>query len=283
IHCCRQFPYRASKTPMKMRRLLMLLLWLPTLAFAQQPYYGTTASSIRLEGASPSELDRIVLRTGDIITPENVRAAIQALFDTGLYRSVNVDAASAGNGTSLTFHVAPHYYFSTVKLKPESLLGRPLTTLVRVPVGQKFSESQVQEIAKTTQEMLKESGYFGVNLTIRSVPDDDHHLQTIEFDADTDVKNRAKIAAVDIKGGEGTLPPSQLRDAFHVSVGARYSASEMDKGVSEIQKKFLKKNFLNIRVEAVPQYDAATNTVRIGVTITPGQETVIDTGKQTEI
>ena len=67
---------------MKIRRVLWLL-WIPTLAFAQQPYYGTTASNIRLsEGANPAELDRIPIRPGDVITPDNVRAAIQTLFDT---------------------------------------------------------------------------------------------------------------------------------------------------------------------------------------------------------
>ena len=102
---------------MKIRRLFFLmLLSVPALAFAQEQYYGTIASSIRVEGADPSDRDRISLHAGDVIRPENVRAAIQALFDTGRYRTVEVDAVSADNGTALTFNVTPHYFFGKLTL-----------------------------------------------------------------------------------------------------------------------------------------------------------------------
>src|SRR5262245_10847982 len=140
---------------MKIRRLLVPLLWIPTLAFAQQPFYGATASSIRLsEGTSPSDLDRVPIHVGDVITPENVRAGIKALFDTGLYRSVEVDAVPSASGTDLTFKVTPHYFFATFTLKPDNLLERSLSTLLRLPVGQKFSETRVQEITNESAQFL---------------------------------------------------------------------------------------------------------------------------------
>src|SRR5688572_12601141 len=119
---------------------LLLLLWIPTVAFAQGPFYGTRISEIRLsEGANPADLALIPFRTGDVLTPENTRAAIQALFDTGRYRSIDVDAVPSDQGTNLTFVVIPHLFFGTFRLKPDALLERPLSTLLRLPVGQKFS------------------------------------------------------------------------------------------------------------------------------------------------
>ena len=162
------------------------------------------------EGADPSDLDRISLRAGDVIRPENVRAAIQALFDTGRYRTVEVDAVSADNGTALTFNVTPHYFFGKLTLIPESLLERPLSTLVRVPVGQKYSETQVQEIVAATKQILEEAGYFNVTLTVRSEHDDVDRLQNIELIANTDAKSKARISAIDIEGANGILPPSDL-------------------------------------------------------------------------
>src|SRR5678816_3937025 len=71
---------------MKMRRLLMLL-WLPAMAcaaYAQQSFYGTTVSGVSLSAdADPADQARIPIKAGDVITAENVRASIQALFDTG--------------------------------------------------------------------------------------------------------------------------------------------------------------------------------------------------------
>ena len=123
---------------MKIRRLFFLMLLLvPPLAFAQQEYYGTVASGIRVEGADPADRDRISLRVGDVIRPENVRAAIQALFDTGRYRTIEVDAVSANNGTALTFNATPTDFFGKLTLTPESLLERPLFTPRPVSCRQK--------------------------------------------------------------------------------------------------------------------------------------------------
>src|SRR5215510_5358861 len=167
---------------MKMRRLLILLLWLPHLAFAQESYYGTSAASIRLSGdANPADMDRLTIHSGDVITPENIRASIQALFDSGRYRGVEVDAAASANGTDLTFNVSPHHFFGTFTLKPENLLERPLSTLLRLPVGQRFSESKVEEIVELTRQLLQDAGYFNAGLTIMTGLDDEDHIRTIEL------------------------------------------------------------------------------------------------------
>ena len=54
---------------MKVRGKLILLLLLPCLAMAQQQYYGTTATAIRIaEPGNSSDLQRIPIRPGDTIT-----------------------------------------------------------------------------------------------------------------------------------------------------------------------------------------------------------------------
>jgi outer membrane protein assembly complex protein YaeT len=257
-----------------MRRLL-LLLWFPTLAWAQQSYYGTTASSIQLsEGAEPTDLERITIRQGDIIQPENVRASIQALFDTGRYRAVEVDAAASGNGTQLTFRATPHYFFSTFTLQPQKLLDRPMSTLLRLPVGQKFSESRVQDVRTQTEQLLQDAGYFNPSLTTTYGPDTDFRLRTVEFTAD--VGERARIGKVTIQGAEGVFSANELRDSLDVSTGSRYNAVDVDRGIAAIRRKFLDRDYLNTRVDAVSNYQAATNTVDFSVTIVPGQKTVIE-------
>jgi outer membrane protein assembly factor BamA len=148
---------------MKMRRLLMLL-WLPAMAcaaYAQQSFYGTTVSGVSLSAdADPADQARIPIKAGDVITPENVRASIQALFDSGQYRSVEVDATATSNGTQLTFNVVRHLFFSTFELVPETLLDRAISTLIRLPVGQRYSDERVDEIVKQTKQVLEDAGLF---------------------------------------------------------------------------------------------------------------------------
>jgi outer membrane protein assembly complex protein YaeT len=265
---------------MKIGRLL-LILWIPTLGWAQQPFYGTRAATIKLsEGGDPKDLERI-LQPGDVITPENVRASIQALFETARYRSIEVDAVAEGDRTNLTFIVTLHSYFGTFRLLPETLLERPLSTLLRLPVGQKSSNARVDEIVQATSQLLEDDGYFNTKLTVQTSLDSGTRLQSIDVIANgITSKDKAHISEVDIQGGESNYTESQLKDAFHVSPGDTYNAAAIEKGVSAIQKKFLDKNFLNTRVDARHEFNALENSVRLAVTIEPGQETVIDTEGQ---
>ena len=261
---------------MNIGRFLMLML-IPALAFAQQQYYGTTATSVQISAeADPGELERIPIHAGDIITPRNVRDAIEVLFRTGRYRSVEADAVTSGNGTQLTFKVVPHYFFSTFSIDPPNLLGRPLSSLVRLPVGLKFSEARLQDVLEQTKKALEDAGYFEPIVTSTLGPDNARRLRTVSLKAD--VKTKATIDSVQIQGGEGVLTPAQLQDALHVSVGKVFNAAQLDKGLAAIRKLLLDKSFLNTPVSAVTQYDASTNAVRLQVKVDAGQETIIDTG-----
>src|SRR5262245_6124501 len=101
-------------------RCLIFLLLLPVVTFGQQRFYGTRVNSLTLTGAlNESDLQIIPLHPGDIITEEKVRASIQALYDTGKYSFIAVDARDAGGGTTrLDFQVRPFYFFSTFRVIP---------------------------------------------------------------------------------------------------------------------------------------------------------------------
>ena len=63
---------------------LILGLLLISFTQAQQQYYGTRISALSLSGAeSQDDLQTLPIKLGDTLTPENLRAAIKALYDTG--------------------------------------------------------------------------------------------------------------------------------------------------------------------------------------------------------
>src|SRR5262245_48289516 len=111
---------------MKVSSLILGLL-LPWFG-AQHQYYGTRVSNLALSGSeSQTDLEKVPIHIGDTLTAENVRAAIQALYDTGHYSYVAADANAEADGTtSLTFQVRPVYFFSTFRLEPDNLIERPL-------------------------------------------------------------------------------------------------------------------------------------------------------------
>ena len=257
-----------------MIRRLFILLWLPTVAFAQQSYYGTTVIGISLsEGGDTSDLDRLPIKVGDTITAEKIRTSIQILFDTGRYRTIEVDATRSENGTQLTFLVVRHIFFSTFELLPEGLLDRALSTVARLPVGQRFSEERVQEVVAQTKQALREVGYFDVELTPVVMVDTDPHLRSVQLRALTGP--RASIGEVAIEGGTQIFPEERIRDDFRVKTGNRYSQAEIERGMTAIRKRFLDNAYLNTKVETTDAYAVSTNTVSLNIAIDPGQRTVI--------
>jgi outer membrane protein insertion porin family len=261
---------------MNIGRLLLLML-IPALAFAQQQYYGTTATRVLMSAeADPAEVGRLPIRSGDTITPGNVREAIEVLFSTGRYRSVEVDAVPSANGTQLTFNVVPHYFFSTFSLDPPKLLDRDLSSIVRLPVGQRFSEARLRNVIEQTERALREFGYFEPKVTSTLGSDNARHLRSVALTAH--VKSRAIVESVQIQGGEGVLTRAQIEDALDISSGDVFNSAELDKGLAAIRQLLLDKSLLNTPVNAEPVYNTSTNTVRLDVKVDAGQETIIDTG-----
>jgi len=258
-----------------MIRRLLMLLWLPAMAFAQQSYYGTTVSGVSLsEDAEPADRGVIAIKVGDVITADNINASIHALFDTGRYRYIEVDATRTDNGTQLTFNVVRHVFFSSFQLVPENLLDRALSTTIRLPIGQRFSDERVSEIVGQTKLALEEVGYF--NATIKPVvtPDNDPHLRKVELQATTGP--RAHVGEIVINGTQA-FSEKDLRDDLHVKTGDRYILVNIEHGITAIRKRFLDNSYLNTKVElSTPEYDAATNTVRLTITVDQGQKTVVE-------
>jgi len=261
---------------MKVQGLILVLL-VPWLAHAQQQYSGTRVANIALSGAdSQADLQVIPLRIGEVITVENVRTSIQALYNTGRYSYIEVDAESAPEGgTNLTFRVRVFFFFGNFRLTPNNLLERSLSSYVRLPFGEKFGTSAIDRIQQETTDVLKAQGYFEAVVTPQTEFDDSTRLATVTFHVEPGPK--AKVANIRIQGGEQTFSQMELLETLDFKAGNDFSSARLDKTISDLRAKFSKLGFLNTRVNAQQQYVPATHTVDLNFTIQPGQFTLVTT------
>jgi outer membrane protein insertion porin family len=257
---------------------LILALLLPCLAEAEpQQYYGTPVSNLALSGSeSQVDLQLLRIRVGDILTPENVRASIQSLYDSGHYSYVEVDAEKIPDGTtSLTFRVRPVYFFSTFRLEPDDILERSLSSYFRLPIGEKFTKSAVDRILQDTMSLLMSEGYFQATITPQYEINEMTHLTSVTLKAMPGL--RAKVGKILIQGGEQTFTQEELFAAFGLKTGDDFSGSKLDQGISNIREKFTDLRFLNTRVTAERMYKSDTNVVDLTVTVQPGQFALVQT------
>jgi len=259
---------------MKVQGIILVLLF-PWVVLAQQQYYGTRLSISTLAGAeSQDDLQALPIHPGDIITLENVRASIQALYASGHYSTIDVDAAAAADGgTALTFRVRPNYFFSTFRIDPGNILDRSLSGYIRLPVGDKFTTAAINRVVEDTRNLLKAEGYFQATVTAEKAFDEETHLADVTLRAKAGT--RAKVGKVNLHGGELSFPNMELSHAFGLKTGDDFTTARLDKGVAAIRAKFTQLDFINTKVTIDPgpeqAYDAATNTLDLNVTVQPGQ------------
>src|SRR5256885_1102956 len=258
-------------------RVLMLVLLVPYWLNAEQQYYGTRVSSLTLSGTeSQTDLELLPIRPGDVITTDNIRSSIQALYNTGHYSYVEVDATPAADGaTDLLFRVQSNFFFSTIRLEPENLLDRPLPAYVRLPYGEKFTSSAVDAIVQETLDLLKAEGYFEAAITPKYQLEEASQLAFVTLSVTPG--HKAKVGSVRVQGGLQTFSQKELLDAFNFKSGDEYSASRAEKGLANIRAKFSDLGFLNTKVTESRTYQPSMNTVDIHLMIEPGQFTLVET------
>ncbi len=258
-------------------QVLILVLLVPPWLHAEQQYYGTRIVSLMLSGSeTQADLQVLPIHAGDIITAENIRSSIQALYNTGHYSYVEVDATPAANGgTDLTFRVRSNFFFSTIRLDPDNLLERPLSAYFRLPYGEKFTTAAVDALVRDTIDLLKAEGYFEAMITPKYELDEATHLAFVTLNVTPG--NKAKVGVVRVQGGLQTFSQKELLDAFNLKSGDEYSSSRAEKGVSGIRTKFSDLGFLNTKVTENRMHQPSTDTVDIDVMVEPGQFTLVET------
>lgn len=254
---------------------LLILLLLPSLALGQQQYYNSKAASVSLPApAETADLQRLTIHPGDVITPEKIRSSIQALYDTGRYRTIEVDATTGPGGTQVSFIVTVQYYFSTFRLEPGTLLDRPITSYFQTPLGKKFSQAPVDRMIVDTIKLIEENGYFNATITPEYSFNPNNRLATVLLKATANPK-RAKLRTIQISGGQQIFPDKDLLSALKLSQGDDFNLADMDKGTANVRKKFFEKGYLTAKVRVDRKYDSATNTVDLNFTVDPGQTTIV--------
>src|SRR5205085_6664810 len=205
-------------------------LGLPWLAQAQEQYYGTRLATVALAGAeAQDDLEALPIHAGDILTPENVRASIQTLYQTGHYSTIEVDAAPAANGgAALTFRVQPNHFFSTFRIEPDTILDRPLSTYFRLPIGERFTTTALERVIADTLDRLKSEGYLQAAVTADTKFDEETHLAFVTLKASPGPK--AKVGTVRLRGGEDTFPPMELSNVFGLKSGDDFTIAGLEKG-----------------------------------------------------
>ncbi len=244
---------------------LILVLVSVTASSAQTPeaFEGKVVARIDFDPTDQplprDELDRRMqpLKAGSPLQSKDVRAAIQALYNTGRYNDISVDAEPEGDGVSLKIATEFSYFVSQVTIDgaAEPPNREQIVAATKLELGGPFDESQMIQAVKNIQDRLRANGFYNsqVNYHVdRNTPTEE---AAIFFDIHTG--NRARFDGVTFSGSTFTRSQESVIRATGWRRGLgplllpgwrELTASRVQNGLSRVEESFQKGDRLEARV-----------------------------------
>lgn len=252
---------------MRVIRLIVPILLFSQALSAQVPY-GVPVVSVAIQPEAPAVVDTVGIRPGDRLTPELLHDAIQSLYDAGGYGRIEVEAFPENDGTRIEFTVEPPYFFATIRLEPERILQRPVSSYATLPYGQRFSRTQLDRIVEVVRAELEAEGYFAASPA--PMLDFDEATRLVQTTIVVSPGPRARVRNVTFRGQQ-TFSPEELRRALDIRSGELFRGSRVNEGLGAVETLFAELGFVNTRAEVESRvYDPEANTVDLEVGIEPG-------------
>lgn len=222
-------------------------------------------------------------KTGDVLHTDDVGGAIDALFATGCFRDIVVEADHSGGGVVLRFVTQPAWFVGSVVV--EGRVHTPpnraqVQSTAQLSLGSEFRDEDVAHAQKAIEDLLKSNGLYESTVTPEVVRDSKQQQVFITFHI-----LEHKRAHYDPPVIEGT--PLLANGTIYHATGWRIpiihwwrqvTALRTRKGVQGLLAKYQKKDRLRATVDLKNlDYDPARRRLRPTLDIHPGPRVEVKT------
>lgn len=244
-------------------------------------YFGAPVAAIEYAPAaqpfSAAALDDLIqVEVGAALDAGRLRASIEALFATGRYADIQVDAQRREDGVALAFLTELSWFIGNVRVvgAPRPASESRLVNATGLKLGEPFTPEKIGLAEEALRLLLAESGFRRPKIESAFARDADTQQVDIAFTVDLGL--RARIGALLVAGGNPPLSEEQMRSIGRWKRGAPYSRERILKGVSRIREHFRKQNRRQVDVSVqTPEYDPAENRLTLVARVDPGPEILV--------
>jgi outer membrane protein assembly complex protein YaeT len=227
---------------------------------------GVKVGDVRVQGPAvehPEWLEPLVVQKADQpLDKYKVRQSVQALYNTGRFAEVQVQAQRSPQGELvLIFDARENYFFGSIRV--EGAPARPSDTQLvgasRLALGEKFTEDKMKAAMGGMQRVLQDAGYYRAVIQTR-----------YEWTAlDQQVKvlfavtrgQPARVGAISMSGNGG-LTPEEFSKTAKLHPGQRVSDGLASRAMQRVRKRLQKRGFLEAQVTLTQRsYHPETNAL----------------------
>lgn len=234
-----------------------------------------------IAGTNPEMLGKLLVQpTGEPLDRDKLRSSLEALYATGRFASLLVEAEYAQpSGLSLVFVATENYFYGDINVvgTPKKGNSKPhqLVDASKLDLGTTFSREEVDRAVERMTKVLADNGYYKSKITYQLKPND----QTRQMEVDFHVVPGpvARVGTVTLEGDTG-IPKDKVRSRTKLKTGAVVKQENVTRALERLRKNYQKNNHLEAQVSLTGrQYQPETNTLNYAFKVDEGPTVAITT------
>lgn len=252
------------------------------------PFSGKTIASISYQPSNQpfplAQLERInPLKIGDVFEAQFGRSSIEALFETGRFSDITIEAQLTANGeVELVYKTQPSWFVGRVAMSDVSDPPNEsqLASSTKLELGQDFSEDYMLEATENVMESLRKNGFYRTSVSPRTFYDPT--TQQVNLTFDIAFKNRARLARPEVQGDPQRSVNSLIRAShwqrlWGLAGWKHLTEQRLQNGLDRIRNVYLKQDYLmaNVQLQGL-RYLEAQNAVQPILRIQSGSRVRVD-------
>jgi outer membrane protein assembly factor BamA len=220
-------------------------------------YQGLVVRNIQFRGFSEDSKvmqhlhELVAQQSGQPLDKAHIRRSIQALYATGKFATIQVEAEKTPqNEVRLVFNARENYFIGLVAVEgnPRRPTASQLVNASKLQLGELYTPEKVQRAIQNLKSVLADNGYYQAAINDDEELHSETQQVTIRFYI---VPNPpARIGQVKVEGNPG-LSEEQIQDIAHMHAGDVVSSDRLTKGLQRLRKKYQKQGRLEAQVSIV--------------------------------
>ena len=231
--------------------------------------FGKVIRSIVYSADGPLERSHydsyLGIKPGDVLSRTGLRNAIQALYDSGRFSRITVDAVPEESGIQVRFNLRYNFYFNLFSLEGDvDLGGRALWEVVPLPTGEPFTMERLEQARKAMLNYLREQGYYLAKAEAVTRPDE--NFRQVDTIFKVEPGPLPTIRSIEIQG-----VPKQDTDLISKKLGFKesdkFDRRRFRRRMDGLKSFFLKRGYLAAVAQVTDSFRSEDNTVALVVQV----------------
>ncbi len=244
--------------------LLIGLVAMP--AVAQFEYVGIPVSSIEFEADSefdPEPLARLVrIEVGKPLSIVDLQSSIKALFGTGTFRDVRVEAEQFGDTIAITFRLSLQYRVGEVTFETDGELLDGIKREPGVEAAEILSLDRVDQAAVDMVREYQREGYLEATVDPEVRFDRQGNVANVIFHVTSGP--RARIGSIELQGSPDPFSRETLIQQMKSDLGGLYELNEAREDARRMRRYLLRRDHRMAQVRFIDAvYDSASASVAL--------------------